>query len=307
MVPTMAFPERGPWPHPYYETPAEQLVVEFSDAEGHERRLRTYHKVTGSGSPLVLVHGLMTSSYSWRYVISDLAGHYRLFVPDLVGAGSTEKPTDFVYSVGNIARFLTAYIRTLGVETPYLVGNSLGGLYCLKALLDSPRLVHHFILMHAPGYPMARMRRAHLFLGIPLMRSAATCAFRHFGDAIVARSIHYHRADLMSEEEVNEYGRLFKDPAGARVFVRMLRETLDPSEHASIVADLKRTDRGSFACRVLVLYARSDVLVPPEFGSRFAEDIPGASLRWVEQSSHFIQVDQPARTVAEILAFDGIP
>src|SRR6059036_1289630 len=144
------------------ERDLEQFQVAFHDAQGRAQRVLTYHKVAGSGPPLVLVHGLMTTSYSWRYVINDLAEHYRLYIPDLVGAGSTEKPQGMVYSVGNIARHLTAYIQALLVEPPYLIGNSLGGFYCLKALLDSPELARRFVLMHAPGYPLARMRRSHM-------------------------------------------------------------------------------------------------------------------------------------------------
>jgi pimeloyl-ACP methyl ester carboxylesterase len=297
----MALPEHGLWPHPYYETPGERLEVSFLDAQGHHRRVATHHKVTGSGSPLVLVHGLMTSSYSWRYVMGDLANHYRVFIPDLVGAGSAEKPGDLVYSVDNVSRFVAAYIGALNVEPPYLVGNSLGGLHCLKALLDSPGLARRFVLMHAPGYPFARMRRFHELVRLPGVEWVLAWLLHRFGDGMVARSIHYERDGMLSQEEVREYGALFRTREGARVFARMLRESLDPSEYAAIIEGL--TD--DLSCPVLVLYAERDRLVPPDFGTRYARDIAGASLRWMKESSHFLQVDQPARTVAEILSFDG--
>jgi pimeloyl-ACP methyl ester carboxylesterase len=108
---------------------------------------------------------------------------------------------------------------------------------------------------------------------------------------------------MLSREEVREYSRLLLSSPGARVFVRTLRESLDPSEHASIVAQLRA--RNGLDQPVLVLFARADVLVPPEFGTRFARDIRGATLRWMDESSHFLQVDQPERTIREILSFDG--
>src|SRR5689334_747771 len=106
-------PATGPWPHPYYELPDAYVEVAFTDAEGTARRVRARHKTVGDGPPLVLVHGLMTSSYSWRYVIEKLARGYRVFTPDLVGSGKTDKPSDLVYSVENIARFLAAYVRAV--------------------------------------------------------------------------------------------------------------------------------------------------------------------------------------------------
>ena len=62
-------PARGPWPHPYDDLPDAFLEVELRDEQDQVRSVRVRHKVLGSGPPLVLVHGLMTSSYSWRYVL----------------------------------------------------------------------------------------------------------------------------------------------------------------------------------------------------------------------------------------------
>jgi 2-hydroxymuconate-semialdehyde hydrolase/2-hydroxy-6-oxo-octa-2,4-dienoate hydrolase len=244
----------------------------------------------------------MTSSYSWRYVIGPLSERYRVYAPDLVGSGATDSPADLVYSVGNVARFVAAYVRQLAVEAPFLVGNSLGGLYCLKALLDKPELACRFVLSHAPGYPMPRLGAMHAMLAFPGAATATAWMFHRFADSIVARSVRYRRRDMMSREEVREYARPLRTLDGTRVFVRTLRESLDPAEHASIVAELRRTR--PFPCPVLLLFARLDALVPPEFGPRFARDIPGSTLHWIDRSSHFTQVDQPVRTVAEIVGFD---
>jgi pimeloyl-ACP methyl ester carboxylesterase len=294
-------PEQGPWPHPFFETPDETLAVGFRDAEGNERGVATHHEVAGSGPPLVLVHGLMTSAYSWRYVVADLARRYRVFVPDLVGSGASEKPPDLVYSVENLARFLAAYVRALDAGAPYLVGNSLGGLICLRSLLDSPGLARPYVHIHAPGYPMTGAKVAHALLGVPPVRWALAWFVHRFRERFVAWNVHYARDDMLSREEVREYASQFETAQGAKVFVRILRESLDPSEHAKIISALRRdADR---LPPVLLLYAREDPLVPPEFGPRYAEDIPGAPLHWVDESSHFVQVEQPERTVTELRAF----
>src|SRR5664279_3375660 len=111
-------PEKGPWEHPYYEIADEHLDLMFADDEGRERTVGIRHKVVGEGRPLVLVHGLMTSSYSWRYVLEPLGKRYRVFAPDLVGSGASEKPLDLRYSVANMARFVAAYIRAVAPHEP---------------------------------------------------------------------------------------------------------------------------------------------------------------------------------------------
>lgn len=317
--PVLMLPATGPHPHPYYSIEDAFVNVSFRDARGDMRRVCVRHKVTGDGQALVLVHGLMTSSYSWRYVLEALGRRYRVFAPDLVGAGLSDKPLDLRYSVENVARFLAAYIRTVSKEPVYLVGNSLGGLYALRALMlddASPEgareLARRFVLMHAPGYPLVRTRLLSSIFAAPALGAAAAelvaRTAHRFPEQFVAKNVHYARVDMMSTEECVEYGRLFETLDGARVFAKILEESLDPEEHAAIIAELReRAQRGPrLPCPVKILYARRDVMVPPSFGPRFHDDIPGSELVWLDDTSHFLQVDAPERTVHEIAAFDPI-
>jgi pimeloyl-ACP methyl ester carboxylesterase len=304
-------PREGPIPHPYHRIDDAHVDVTFADSGGRVRHVRVRHKVLGEGPPLLLVHGLMTTSYSWRYVLEPLSLRYRVLAPDLVGAGRTDKPEDLAYSVENVARFVVAYARAVTNEPVYLVGNSLGGLYALEAVLrEGASLARRFVLMHAPGYSFFRTRALAALLGAPGLGTAAAAlvarAAHTFPRTFVSKNVHYHRNDIMSEEECTEYGRLFETLAGARVFARILKESLDPREHARIVARLReRAAAGSaFPCPVRLLYARKDVMVPPAFGPLFHADIPGSELVWFDDASHFLQVDAPERTVEAITGFD---
>lgn len=300
-------PETGPWPHPYYAIDDAFVEVAFTDAEGIRRRVHVRHKDVGEGPVLVLVHGLMTSSYSFRYVLEPLGRRYRVLAPDLVGSGATDKPLDMKYSVENVARFLVAYVRMVARGPVYLVGNSLGGLYSVRALAATrgDPIARRFVLMHSPGYPLARMRVSKTLLSAPLLgrglaELVAEVAHR-FPHAFVANNVHYARKDMMSREECAEYGRLFETRDGARVFARILAESLDPDEHAAIIADLRRSP---LPCPVKLLFAREDVMVPPSFGPRYHADMPGSELVVMDGVSHFLHVDAPERTVAEITGFD---
>jgi pimeloyl-ACP methyl ester carboxylesterase len=303
-------PAKGPWPHPYYEIADTFVEVSFTDAEHNERRVRVRQKAVGDGPPLVLVHGLMTSSYSWRYVLSPLSRRYRVFAPDLVGAGASDKPLDFVYSVENVARFIVAYVRAVTDATPYLVGNSLGGLYSVKALLLDGALARRFVLMHAPGYPFFRAKLLAAAFATPLVGAGlaglAARVAHAYPKRFVAKNVHYARKDMMSDEECVEYGRIFETLDGARAFVKILEDSLDPREHASVVAELRaRKERSeAFPCPTKILYARKDVMVPPEFGPLYHADIPGSELVWMDDVSHFLHVDGPEQTVEQIVSFD---
>lgn len=300
-------PEKGPWPHPYYEIDDAFVDVGFEDAQGNARRVRVRHKTIGDGPTMVLVHGLMTSSYSWRYVLEPLSRRYRVVAPDLVGAGASDKPVDMVYSVENMARFLDAYIRSVSREPVYLVGNSLGGLYCVRALLmpEGARLARRFVLIHSPGYPFIRTRALHAILGTPglgsVMASLVAKTAHKFPHKFVEKNVHYARKDMMSKEECVEYGRLFETIDGARVFARILDESIDPQEHAAVIALMVEK---KLPCPVKLLFARKDVMVPASFGPLYHRDIPGSELVWMDDVSHFVHVDAPERTVEQIFSFD---
>ena len=53
----------------------------------------------GKGRPILLVHGIPTSSYLWRNVIRELEDEFRLIAPDLMGLGDTETPLDHRYDM----------------------------------------------------------------------------------------------------------------------------------------------------------------------------------------------------------------
>jgi len=294
-------PDRGPWPHTYYETPGEKLDVTFRDTADREWKISTYQKVAGSGPPLVLVHGLMTSSYSWRFVIADLARHYKVYVPDLVGSGQSDKPPAFAYTIANVGRFIAAYIQKLGIAPAYVVGNSLGGLYCARAIHGEPAIARRFILMHSPGFPQRKAR-----LGAPALKVlgwALPALFKPLRRFVVAKNVHYLRTDMLSKEEVTEYSKLFETSDGRRSFVRILKEAVNLEDHAAFMAELRAK---KFPVPSLCLFSKKDVMVPPEFGPPWAEHLH-APLHWIDEASHFIHVDQPKKVVEEIVAFDRSP
>jgi pimeloyl-ACP methyl ester carboxylesterase len=302
---------KGPWEHAYYAIPDQRRDVSFVDAESNPREwtVGIRHKVIGSpnAKPMVLIHGLMTSSYSWRYVLKPLAeAGYRVFAPDLLGSGASEKPLQFRYSVANVARMIAAYIRAVSPDTPvYLIGNSLGGLYSLRALLDDASIARRFVMMHSPGYPLVRTHASSMLFRAPGVGAAARALIAHVAHSyprwFVSKNVHYARTDMMSEEEVAEYGRIFDTAEHADVFAKILDESLTAREHAAIVRRV-RVDPPALPIRLF--WARKDVMVPPSFGPKYAADIPAAELVWFDDASHFLHVDAPDAVVRELLRFD---
>ncbi|QNE21845.1 haloalkane dehalogenase [Kribbella qitaiheensis] len=84
-----------------------------------------YYEESGSGTPIVLLHGNPASSHVWRGVIPGL-GAGRLLAPDLIGMGRSGKP-ELAYTFADHARYLDAWFDALGLDQVVLVGHDWGG------------------------------------------------------------------------------------------------------------------------------------------------------------------------------------
>ena len=110
--------------------PYESNFVELSDG------LDMHYLEEGSGDPIVLLHGVPTSSYLWRDVIPELSERGRVIVPDLINFGFSDKtePLDFVEH----GEFLTEFIENLGLEDITFAFHDWGGPVGMSYVVDNP-------------------------------------------------------------------------------------------------------------------------------------------------------------------------
>ena len=287
-------------PHGYFQTKAEEIAVE-TPALG---RIRTHVRVHGSGPPLLLVHGLMTTSYSWRYALGPLGERFTCYAPDLPGAGRTECANDRAYHPEALAQWLGALQRALGIRGERVIGNSMGGYLCLRLALSDPDAISRLVCAHAPGVPEARLVALGAALAIPGARSVLSHVIRRNPLRWAHANVHYWDESLKSIEEAHEYGDPLATRDGATAFIKYLGETmaLEPIKEFQRALLDRRARSEPFPVKTLLLYARRDPMVPPRFGTVFAERL-GAPIVWLDEGSHFAHVDALDRFLPPVLAF----
>ncbi len=282
-------------PHRYFETRA--CAVEVQSAPFG--RVNIHYRELGAGPPLLLVHGLMTTSYSWRYVIDGLARHFRVIAPDLPGCGRSDKPPRG-YSGAALAAFLLELQQALGVRGCAVVGNSMGGYLCMRAALADPGAFARVVNLHSPGPVDGRYRALHALLSVPGVRAALAAWVRRAPQRWAHRNVHYFDESLKSLEEAAEYGDPLATREGARAFVQYLYETFAPRDLGDFITALGAT---RFPVPLLLLYARQDPLVPPSVGAVLHRLVPEAALVWLEETSHFAHVDTPEQVMPHLRDF----
>lgn len=289
-LPFVSLPALPRVPHRFYELPERRVSV-WTPALGE---VECSVRVLGSGPPLVLVHGLMTSGYSFRYVIEALAEHHTVYVPDLPGSGRSTKP-DRPLTWEAMADWLQAFCESLGLRQPDVIGNSMGGYLAMWWALRTPRAMRKLVVLHAPGIPNLRLRALWWAIRLPGARSVLRWLVQRAPRRWAHRNVHYYDESLKSLEEAAEYGDVLATDEGLTGFYRQLRDTMDVRGcHALLrLLDGRHEAHCDFPVPVQLVYARQDPMVAPSIGRALTDRIPGAELHWVKRGSHFMHVDAP--------------
>jgi pimeloyl-ACP methyl ester carboxylesterase len=113
----------------------------------------------GSGPPIVLLHGLLGYSFSWRYTIPALAPHFTVYAPDMMGAGFSDRPKGIDHSMLGACERLLRFVTALGIHSFDLLGTSHGGAVAIMAAAQclgnkSAPQVKHLVLV-APVNPFS--------------------------------------------------------------------------------------------------------------------------------------------------------
>ncbi|MCB9743544.1 MAG: alpha/beta hydrolase [Alphaproteobacteria bacterium] len=293
-----ALPEQPPRPHPFLSLPVEQVQLDSAHFGPTRIALRRY----GEGPPLLLVHGLMTSGYSWRYLLEPLGARYSLLIPDLPGNGDSEPVLRAPYTPEGLGALLGELQRALGVRGCPVVGNSMGGMICMRWALDDPEAMSSLVNLHSPGPPTPRLYALRAAMALPGARALTAWMARRDPERWVWRNVHYYDEGLKSREETRLYGAPLSSPEGSQAFVAYLADTMSTAALQRLVDLLKqRRDAGqSFPVPLHLVYATTDPMVPPATGHALSALLPGVPLTWLEGTSHFMHVDTPELVLAEL-------
>jgi pimeloyl-ACP methyl ester carboxylesterase len=255
-------------------------LVEISS--GRRRVLMYDRPGTRVAAPAVLVHGLGGSAASFALIASALVGDgRRVCVLELPGHGRNalrrgEEPANLAEQV----EALHAALAEVG-EPAVLIGNSLGGAFCLHAAATAPRFVRAVVGLAPAGAPLLESDR-----------ESVRDAFR--GDLRAALDIPgklYRRPPRLARLFARGLARHFAAPAVQRLLAQI-------GEHALEPADLARIEQP-----VLILWGDSDGILPSSSVEWFRTHLKTATVELVPGCGHLPQMEQRAAVIARLRRF----
>jgi pimeloyl-ACP methyl ester carboxylesterase len=124
---------------------------------------------SGSGPALLLLHGLLGYSFSWRYTIPALAKQAAVYAVDMLGVGFSDRPDGLDSSLRGNAERLLSFLDSVGIDSCDLLGTSHGGAVAMMAAALAPERIRRLVLV-APVNPWSNQgKRMAPFLSSPVV------------------------------------------------------------------------------------------------------------------------------------------
>lgn len=248
-----------------------------------------------AGPPLVLIHGLLVYGYAFRGLVPELARGRRLLIPDLPGAGDSDRPPPVHcagYSPSWLARVLIGLLDRLGLDCVDVLGHSWGGAIAVCLADAAPERVRRLVLVDATCFaqPLPLEGRLALVPGVGpyvfknLYRRAALAHY-------LARAL----ADpsLLGDDDLDLYWDRLARTGGREAAYAMLTQLANDERMAAMLPRLR-----ALTCKTLVVWGERDAIVPREHATRLAGVIADAALEWVAGCGHAVAEERPAALTA---------
>jgi pimeloyl-ACP methyl ester carboxylesterase len=263
------------------------------------------YRDTGTGEPIVFVHGLLVDGQLWRDVAPLLERDFRVIVPDWP-LGSRQEPaapgTDL--SPPGLARIVAEFLEALGLERVTLVGNDTGGAICQIVVTKHPERIGRLVLTPCDAYehfpppafkPLAVLGRSRAVL-------AAISLPMRFGAFRRSPLAYGWLMREFDDERCREWVKPVREVPAVRGEVAQILAGMDSKHTLEAAAHFK-----DIGIPVLIAWAPEDRFFALADAERMAGEIPNARLERIDGSYTFVCIDQPARTAELIAAFAREP
>lgn len=250
---------------------------------------------TGSGKPLLLIHGLGGSVHSWDIILKDLAKEREIFIVDLPGFGETP-PLEGKVSISNLADAVTGFLKTenlLGVD---VVGTSMGGRLVLE-LARRGGIVGAVVSLDPGGFWQGWEKHAFyasIKTSIALIRlihpKISEILEEDLGRKLLLLQFSAKPKQLPPEIAIKE----LDDYVRSKSFDDLLYNLVYGEKQQGI-------PKNALQKPLVIGWGKEDRVCFPKQAHRAIEAFPDARLVWFENCGHFPQWDRPKETVELIL------
>ena len=273
------------------------------DSKTMQSQSGMHHKEFRKELPvLVILHGYPTSIFDYHKVYPALATHYRVIMHDHLGFGFSDKPKDIEYSLIHQADRALELWKQLGLKKVILFAHDYGTSVATEIIArhnnnETEIEIEKLILCNGSIHiELSQLRTIqkllkHKFWGKYVAMLTNYPIFRKN-----MRNIYYDTSKV-TDEELREMWKMIELNGGRKIIHKLTQYITERYEYWDRwVGGLKETQ-----IPTKIVWAKNDPIAIPEIARLLATEIPNNELVWMENTGHFLMLENPDEWVSKII------
>jgi pimeloyl-ACP methyl ester carboxylesterase len=278
-------------------------LVEEHEAAGKRVVVDGIHifvREEGEGEPVLLLHGVPSSSFLFRKMLPELAGKgLRAVSFDFPGVGLSDKPKDIDYGWHSLAKWVGKVVDTLKLPPVHLVLHDIAGPIGVEWAIQNPLKVRSITITNTlmdvahftPPFPMWMFR-------VPAMRHVVFSTMNTRVMLPIFRHSGVKNPDAVDEDVVASYIYLLKNNGGHHSFLEIMDGFVLTEEHRDYLRDgLLAIDKP-----MQLVWGEQEIAIPKAQLHYIRQVFPLRAEHMVD-ARHFLQEEHPAVIASHIAVF----
>jgi hypothetical protein len=257
--------------------------------------IKLHYVTQGDGSLMLMLHGFPEFWYSWRHQIREFAKDYKVVALDLRGYNDSDKPSALsAYRMSELMLDVAGVIKGLGYESCTLVGHDWGGAIAWSFAYSYPELLERLIVLNIPHpakfveglrTPQQLLKSWYIFFfQIPWLPELLIQSgdYQLISDAFTKMAVN---PSVFTAKDLEAY----KDAAAKRGaltgmlnYYRNIFQSLGQGQNWEILK-----------IRTLMIWGEQDTALGKELTYCTQEYVQDLTIRYIPNSSHWVQQEQP--------------
>ncbi|QKQ72316.1 alpha/beta fold hydrolase [Nostoc sp. TCL240-02] len=248
-------------------------------------------------APVLLLHGLVSQSYSWRNIIPALANQgTRAIAPDWIGYGFSAKPEkrDFAYTPDAFITALEGFVKALELEHFSLVVQGFLGSVGLQYALRHPEQIANLAILNTPISTAAKLPWKIKQMGLPLVGEVMTQ-----DPLLVDRTLEGGSRYRIGDKELDIYRKPFlKSSSSGRSLLSSIRNLQLDSAMTEIESGFKEWQQP-----ILIQWGMIDPWLSVDVAQKFTDSAPNTELIKLNNVGHYPQEHYHEVILEDLLPF----
>ena len=243
---------------------------------------------------MVILHGYPTSSFDYYKIVPEISKHYRVIIHDHLGFGFSDKPKDVDYSLVKQADIALELWRQLDLKNIHLVAHDYGTSVATEIIarynaneldikIEKLILTNGSIHIELSQLRTIQKLLKHKFLGKYVAKLTNFPIFRKNMKNI------YFDSSKVTDNELKEMRKLIELNGGRKIIHKLTQYINERYTYWDRwIGALKETQ-----IPTKIIWAKNDPIAVPAIAQLLAREIPNNTLYWMENTGHFLMLENP--------------